>query len=77
MTNGVGLYNVRFDHELECALENARARRAEAAVLTAAGQHHAADILLATAQVCEDSAEYWGEEIRILEAKMSGRGSLP
>lgn len=76
MTNGVGLYNVRFDHELERALENARARRAEALVLTAAGNQRAADVLLAAAQVCDDSAEFWGEEIRILQAKMAGRGGL-
>jgi hypothetical protein len=74
--NEVGLYNVRFDHERNRALENARTRRAEAQVLATAGDHRAADVLLAAAHVCEDSAEYWDEEIRILQAKMGRRGGL-
>jgi hypothetical protein len=69
----VGLYNVQFDHERDRALENARARRAEAQVLTEAGNQRAAAVFLAAARIYDGSAQYWEEESRILRARTSCR----
>ncbi len=61
------LYGVRLDRERDRAQRNASARRAEAIGAYAAGHLLEAASLLLAAQVYEDSARYWAEELRIFE----------
>jgi hypothetical protein len=62
------LYNVTLEDERDLASVNARSRREEAIALELKGQRIAADIFRLAARMYDDSARFWEQERRRLEA---------